>query len=102
MVNLLVLARSRACLYETEHLGDRLAQVSVLINPAAHLPEHEVGTDAAGRALNRMSGARQAYSQQKRFHSAAALRFLQDVGKLLDDKLTADESARVVLIASPR
>lgn len=101
-MRILVADHARACLYETAHYGDRLLPVAALINPAAHLPERELGTDAPGRSYNRASGARQAYARPDRFRSGATLRFAREIGRLLDSSLRTGDCEGVVLIAAPR
>ncbi len=101
MIKILIADHGRACLYETARYGGPLLPLDVLINPAARLHERELGTDAPGRAFNRASGARQAYSQPDRFRSAAASTFARQICKLLDKSLRGGDCEGVVLVAAP-
>lgn len=102
MIKVLVLDTSRASVYDTPSLGAPLSQSAALINPAGHMHERDLVSDAPGRVMHRGSSVRQTYDPRSSFRAQATQRFARMVGKYLDETLRADHCQGVVLVAAPR
>lgn len=102
MLKVLVLDTSRASIYDTANLGAQLSESAALINPAGHMYERELVSDAAGRVAHRGRSGGQSYDPPSTSRAQATQRFARSVAKYLDETLRQDHCEGVVLVAAPR
>src|SRR3974390_3126702 len=100
---LVIVADHHRCqCYATDRLKPPWTNVASLVNPSASLAEHELGSDAPGRVLNRGSGAHQAYAPRSSIPEEASRQFSREIGDWMGQWTGEEGAAAVALVAEPR
>jgi protein required for attachment to host cells len=102
VITIVIANQGQAQIYETQRLGEKLESVASLKNASAHLTEHELATDASGRAMNRATGMHQTYGPGPVLRQTAIHRFAQAIADALNEKMNKRDGSRMVLVAEPR
>jgi protein required for attachment to host cells len=92
---------TRATTYALKSANGRLVQQSTMQSPAVHKHERDLGTDRAGRVVNRLGGVQHSLGARHGLKQQAAAAFLRSLADSISARLnTTDES--LILIAAPR
>jgi protein required for attachment to host cells len=100
---LVVVADHRHCqCYATDRLKPPWTNIASLVNPSASVAEHDLGSDAPGRVLNRGSGAHQAYAPPSSIHEEALRKFVRAIADWMAQRTAEEGVVSVALVAEPR
>jgi protein required for attachment to host cells len=102
VITIVIANQAQAQIYETQRLGEKLENVASLKNASAHLTEHELTTDASGRAMNRATGIHQTYGPGPVLRETANHRFARAIADALNEKMNRGDGSKMVLVAEPR
>jgi len=91
---------ARARLFEVEGTRGALVELADFVNTSERLPEHELGSDDAGRGRG-PGGISHSFGDDEGFREHYARRFARDIADRLERGLAKRRYKRLYLVAAP-